>query len=318
VRIESFNGVSCDRNEIESNSLTDDQAVPTQTYGINIADPECTATVIGSSNSFSGNRLGDIKDNGTGTVLPGDSTAPSVPTNVVATATSGILVDVTWSASTDNVGVDGYAVYRDGIEVGTVDGATTTFADGTVAPNTSYQYTVDAFDAAGNRSAQSSPPASVTTPGPPSSITQPAEADSYVHASNPNTNYGTSTQLRTDGSPEILSYVRFTVNTGGAAVDTTSFRIRADSNHSQGFTLVAVADNSWGESTVDYSTAPVTGAVVGSSGPLSAGQIVDIDVSGYVTAEGTYSFALVPITNTNMRLSSRETGVGPELVVSLL
>src|SRR5205807_9024390 len=73
-------------------------------------------------------------------------------------------VTVWGAASSDNVGVAGYDVYRDGTEVMTVDGSTTSWNDSTVSPSTTYGYTVDAFDAVPNTSAQSSPPASVTTP----------------------------------------------------------------------------------------------------------------------------------------------------------
>jgi acid phosphatase len=58
--------------------------------------------------------------------------------------------------------VAGYEVYRDGARVATVRGATA-WTDSTVQPSTPYAYTVDAFDAAGNVSTQSSP-ANVTTP----------------------------------------------------------------------------------------------------------------------------------------------------------
>jgi len=72
-------------------------------------------------------------------------------------------------ASTDNVGVTGYKIYRNGSQVGA--SATTTYTDTTVQPGTTYSYRVSAYDAAGNNSAQSSPPAVVTTPAdttPPS------------------------------------------------------------------------------------------------------------------------------------------------------
>jgi hypothetical protein len=93
-----------------------------------------------------------------------DTQAPTVPGGLAAgTPTTG-SVPLTWNASTDNVGVTGYTVYRDGTPVGTTGGGTTSFTDTTVAPSTSYSYTVDAFDAAGNHSAQSSPAVPVTTP----------------------------------------------------------------------------------------------------------------------------------------------------------
>jgi len=101
----------------------------------------------------------------TGTITAGapvaDSTAPSVPQNVTATAASATSATVTWSASTDNVAVTGYEVYRNGTKVGTT--AATTYTDTGLAAGTTYGYTVKAYDAAGNVSAASAA-ASVTTP----------------------------------------------------------------------------------------------------------------------------------------------------------
>ncbi len=93
----------------------------------------------------------------------GDTQAPTVPANLSATVASSTQVDLSWAPSTDDVGVAGYTVYRDGAAIATVDGATTSYADTTLAAGMTYSYTVDAFDAAGNHSAQSAP-ATVTTP----------------------------------------------------------------------------------------------------------------------------------------------------------
>jgi acid phosphatase len=94
----------------------------------------------------------------------GDTTPPTVPTGVAAVADGPTSVTVSWNASSDAGGVAGYDVYRDGTKVGTVGGSTTSFTDVKVQPSTTYGYTVDAFDSVPNTSAQSSPPASVTTP----------------------------------------------------------------------------------------------------------------------------------------------------------
>ncbi len=98
-----------------------------------------------------------------------DITPPSVPTGLNATATKTPEVDLSWNASTDNVGVTGYTIYRGGTNIATVSASTLTFVDKSVSDATTYSYTVDAFDAAGNRSAKSSP-AGATTPDitPPS------------------------------------------------------------------------------------------------------------------------------------------------------
>src|SRR5207302_1451465 len=92
----------------------------------------------------------------------GDSQAPSVPTGLAGSAPSANQVNLSWSASTDNVGVSGYTVYRGGHGVGTVGGTTLSYSDETVAPSTTCSYAVDAFDAAGNHSAPSAA-ASVAT-----------------------------------------------------------------------------------------------------------------------------------------------------------
>jgi len=91
-----------------------------------------------------------------------DTQPPSVPTGLTANAVSQTRVDLTWTASTDNIGVSGYKVFRNGSQIGT--SVSTSYSDTTCSPNTTYTYKVSAYDAAGNESAQSSP-AVVTTPG---------------------------------------------------------------------------------------------------------------------------------------------------------
>ena len=82
------------------------------------------------------------------------------------TSVTSSSVSLKWNASSDNVGVTGYTIYRNGASVGSTGGpAATTFTDLTASPNTSYSYTVDAFDGSGNHSARSAP-VSVTTPAP--------------------------------------------------------------------------------------------------------------------------------------------------------
>ena len=64
-------------------------------------------------------------------------------------------INLSWSASTDIVGVTGYKVFRNGVQVGT--SATTSFQDTGLTVNAAYSYTVSAYDAAGNNSALSAP-----------------------------------------------------------------------------------------------------------------------------------------------------------------
>ncbi len=92
-----------------------------------------------------------------------DSEAPSAPANLSATAVSPTQIDLSWSASTDNIGVAGYSVYRNGTKVATP--ASNSYQDSSLTQGTSYTYTISAYDAAGNTSA-SSAPAVAATPAP--------------------------------------------------------------------------------------------------------------------------------------------------------
>jgi chitodextrinase len=93
---------------------------------------------------------------GGGTVT--DTTAPTAPGNLTATATA-TSVSLAWTASTDNVGVSGYRILRDGLLVNTTTG--TCYTDTGLVPGTAYLYSVEAYDAAGNSS--TAPDASIAT-----------------------------------------------------------------------------------------------------------------------------------------------------------
>lgn len=89
-----------------------------------------------------------------------DTAAPTQPLNLSGQATGQTATTLDWSAASDNIGVTGYDVYRDGSKVATVSG--TTFQDSGLTANTTYVYAVRAFDAAGNVS-PASPDTSITT-----------------------------------------------------------------------------------------------------------------------------------------------------------
>lgn len=98
-----------------------------------------------------------------------DTTPPSVPAGLTGSAVDANNVRLNWTASTDTVGVAGYYVYRNNVQIATVSSGTT-FLDASAAGATTYSYTVKAFDAAANQSAASTA-VSVTTP-PPTSACQ--------------------------------------------------------------------------------------------------------------------------------------------------
>jgi chitodextrinase len=101
-----------------------------------------------------------------------DTQAPTVPGGLHVTAATGTSITVAWNASTDNVGVAGYGLYRSGTSTGTTASTSATFSG--LSCGTGYTLSVDAYDAAGNRSAQGtiSAPTSACPPPPPAPDTQ--------------------------------------------------------------------------------------------------------------------------------------------------
>lgn len=94
---------------------------------------------------------------------PPDTTPPSVPTGLTASAPTQSRVTLVWAPSTDDVGLGSYTVHRDGVAVDSVPAGTTTWADADVNAGRTYTYTVDAVDTSENRSAPSAA-ASATPP----------------------------------------------------------------------------------------------------------------------------------------------------------
>lgn len=90
-----------------------------------------------------------------------DAEPPTVPQNLRTTAVTYKNVAIAWDASTDNIALTGYTVYRNGTSIATT--TATTYNDTTVAQSTTYTYEVDAYDEAANRSAKSNP-VTVNTP----------------------------------------------------------------------------------------------------------------------------------------------------------
>src|SRR3989344_3995377 len=83
-----------------------------------------------------------------------DSVAPSIPKILSADAVSSSRIILSWSASSDDTAVTGYNIYRNSAKIGA--SATNSYSSTGLSANTLYTYTVSAYDAAGNESAQSS------------------------------------------------------------------------------------------------------------------------------------------------------------------
>jgi chitodextrinase len=250
-----------------------------------------------------------------------DTTPPTAPTGLTAAAASATSVNLSWTASTDNVGVTAYRVVRDGATVATV-GAVTGYTDTTVAASTTYSYTVQALDGTGNASAPSNA-APVTTPaaGGGSTVTVTADADAKVQAANPTTNYAAA-NLVVDGAPdpEKHVYLRFPVTGLTGPVTSAKLRVHVSNGTNNGPGVFAAATTTWTETGLTWATRPgPTGAVLENKAALATGASVDYDVTALVTGNGTYAMVLLPESNDDFIIDSREKTTPadrPQLVIT--
>lgn len=134
---------------------------------------------------------------------PNDTVAPTIPTGLTATAVSSSQINLAWTASTDNIGVTGYEIYRSGNSVKLATVTTTSFGVTGLNPNTSYSFYVKARDAAGNVS------------GPSTTVTATTKA--IVTTTNL-----TGTVFSSSGGPLAGAKVSLTVNGSKQVVTTNS------------------------------------------------------------------------------------------------
>src|SRR5918912_289115 len=139
------------------------------TYSLDIGPTPTTDGTVYSSREATTNKPQLVVT----TTTSADTQAPSAPSALSATAASSGQVNLSWTASSDNVGVAGYEIWRGPsggtlAKIATSTGTGTTYSDTTVAASTAYDYQVKAFDGA--------TPPNVSTPSNTASVTTPAAA----------------------------------------------------------------------------------------------------------------------------------------------
>ncbi|MBF0225318.1 MAG: DNRLRE domain-containing protein [Desulfobacterales bacterium] len=179
------NGLLCDNASILSYSSIN--LIPNTTYRFQISAVNGAGTESNLCSEVTATTLGDTQD-------------PTSPTNLSAQAVSSSQINLSWTASTDNVGIAGYRIFRNGSEIATITG--TNYQDQGLNAATSYTYRVSAFDAAGNESALSSPATATTIVQQTTTIRLEDDdagevVDAFLFQANPDTNYGSTTYVST-------------------------------------------------------------------------------------------------------------------------
>ena len=139
-------------------------------------------------------------------------------------------------------------------------------------------------------------------------------ADAHVDAKNPNTRWGTSTQLRLLASPENRAYLRFAVPALDGPVIRARLRLTSKTA-SSGVVHARTVGGDWVESTISYRNSPPLGAnpLAASSGLLAT--TTELDVTPLVLASSMLNIGLTTSSTAGLAFASREGVIKPELVI---
>jgi uncharacterized repeat protein (TIGR03806 family) len=198
---------------IYSDTLVNEQT----TYSYTIAAVDTAGNVSALSNAAAATTGGS------------DTTAPTVPANVMASAVSSTRIDLTWQPSTDSESaITSYRIFRDGspTPLTTVTAPTTTFSDTTVSAQSTYNYTIAAVDAADNVSALSAPAAATT---PASDLIPPTVPMNVVATAISGSRIDLAWQASTDVGSGVASY-RIFRNGGVSAIATVTTSTYSDTS----------------------------------------------------------------------------------------
>src|SRR2546426_6096373 len=200
-----------------------------------------------------------LPSNPASATTPADTQAPTAPSNLAAAVVSNTQINLSWTASTDNVGVTNYLIQRSTApgcsnfaQVGSTGSSATTYSDTSASPSTSYTYQVIATDAANNPSLPSNISTAITTgpPAAPSSLTATAASAIQINLSWTN-NAINQTGFKVERSPDNITFTQ--IGTAGASVTTYSdpslapktlyyYRVRAtNGSGDSGYTNVSSA-----------------------------------------------------------------------------
>jgi hypothetical protein len=165
------------------------------------------------------------------------------------------------------------------------------------------------------------PPPPPPPPPPPgqTTLTITASADAHTLRDSPYSRYGSRTTLLVDGSPAARTYLKFAVTgIGTRTVVSARLRLYAVDPSDAGGRLHRVPSTSWSESTIRWSNAPpYNSAVLGSIGTVLVNTWYEVDVTGQIGGNGTYSFALESASTNGADYRAREAGTtwAPRLVI---
>jgi hypothetical protein len=141
-------------------------------------------------------------------------------------------------------------------------------------------------------------------------------ADTFVSSAEPDRNFGTLTQVRADGSPDVRAFLRFDPDGVGGVVSEATLRVFANSANTDSIDVRGVSTSTWSETALTYRNMPAVQAVVDSSGPITSNTWLEWNVTSIVRGNEPISVALTTTSVTATSLASREATNRPQLVIT--
>ncbi|MCA9405666.1 MAG: VCBS repeat-containing protein [Candidatus Omnitrophica bacterium] len=241
----------------------------------------------------SGNACNLVDVSGSG---GGDMESPSVPQNLSATVVSSSQINLDWDDSTDNVGVTGYRIFRDGSELTTT--TQSDYSDTGLSASTTYSYQVEAYDAASNTSAKSTSAQATTQ-----SSGGPNQAPVLASIGNKNVNENQLLQFTisaTDPDNDPLTYSASNLPSGASfnpSTRTFSWTPDYDDAGSYNTLMFTASDGSLQDSEIititvnDVNRAPVLDAIGNKT--VTEGQALSFTVTGSDPDNDSTTFGIV-------------------------
>jgi chitodextrinase len=216
-----------------------------------------------------------------------DTVAPSRPTGLSGTPMGSTGVSLSWSTSTDNIGVSAYVVSRNGAQIAM--SATTSYVDSGLAAATTYSYSVAARDAAGNLSPNSASVSVTTAPaGGTTDTTPPSQPGGFTAVAS-----GSSgANLSWNASIDNVGVTGYVLKRNGVQIATPTATTYSDTGLSAATTYtytVAARDAAGNTSSAASASVTTTPTPPSNSAVLAWDAVVAPNLSGYRVYFGTVS-----------------------------